>query len=62
MDLVVRGESFVLGDPEGWARFPCAECGKQLHVGDRVVMVDVNNGHLNHPAHQDRRKCRPRST
>lgn len=54
------GEPFVLQDPEGWARFTCEECDKQLNVGDKVVMVPICGGWLVHPAHHDRRKCRTR--
>lgn len=50
------GETFVLDDPNGWARFPCGDCGKQLHVGDEVVMVREPN--WTHPWHKDRRRCR----
>lgn len=55
----VLSEPFVLEDPDGWARFPCEECGKDLKVGDKVVMLPICGGWLAHPAHHDRRKCRP---
>ena len=54
----VIGEPWTLDDPEGWARFTCEECDKQLRVGDKVVMVPICGGWLCHPAHYDRRKCR----
>ena len=53
----IRGEPWTLEDPEGWARFPCGACSKQLHVGDEVVMV-AENAFIVHPQHADRRKCR----
>jgi len=54
----VVSEPFVLEDPDGWARFECEECDKQLKVGDEVVMVPICGGWLAPPAHRDRRKCR----
>jgi len=42
----VVSEPFVLEDPDGWARFECEECDKQLKVGDEVVMVPICGGWL----------------
>lgn len=51
------GEPWVL-DGSGWEQFTCADCDKDLKIGDEVVMVPICGGWLCHPAHRDRRKCR----
>lgn len=53
----IISEPWVLDDSDGWARFPCGGCGKQLHVGDEVVLVREND-YIDHPQHADRRRCR----